>query len=227
MARHRGGVDRGLQIQRRDRHAEIVAGAAFDGAVHDLSAEPAQGGSALVLPPDQGAHLVAFGEQHSGEVAADGADGAGRSGHEDRAVVCGFHHHIAGLKLRKVLAASGVSSDRSRGLGGSHNARVFCFKLRGAPFQSAGSGLRSSPSASAASAAMADEEGVRGCLRLSAASGATRSGKQRVTELLGFKLVGPGYLSASSSAFDNSLCQLFQEERHSIGSVDDFVQQLA
>jgi len=177
MARHRGGVDRGLQIQRRDRHAEIDAGAAFDGAVHDLSAEPAQGGSALVLPPDQGAHLVAFGEQHSGEVAADGADGAGRSGHEDRAVVCGFHHHIAGLKLRKVLAASGVSSDRSRGLGGSHNARVFCFKLRGAPFQSAGSGLRSSPSASAASAAMADEEGVRGCLRLGAASGDHSLGK--------------------------------------------------
>ena len=177
MARHRGGVDRGLQIQRRDRHAEIDAGAAFDGAVHDLSAEPAQGGSALVLPPDQGAHLVAFGEQHSGEVAADGADGAGRSGHEDRAVVCGFHHHIAGLKLRKVLAASGVSSDRSRGLGGSHKARVFCFKLRGAPFQGAGSGLRSSPSASAASAAMADEEGVRGCLRLGAASGDHPLGK--------------------------------------------------
>ena len=62
MARHRGGVDRGLQIQRRDRHAEIDAGAAFDGAVHDLSAEPAQGGSALVLPPDQGAHLVAVGQ---------------------------------------------------------------------------------------------------------------------------------------------------------------------
>ena len=34
MARHRGGVDRGLQIQRRDRHAEIDARAAFDGAVH-------------------------------------------------------------------------------------------------------------------------------------------------------------------------------------------------
>ena len=155
MARHRGGVDRGLQIQRRDRHAEIDARAAFDGAVHrgeirqvalhDLSAEPAQGVGALVLPPDQGAHLVAFGEQHSGEVAADGADGAGRSGHEDRAVVCGFHHHIAGLKLRKVLAASGVSSDRSRGLGGSHKARVFCFKLRGAPSQGAGSGLAPCP----------------------------------------------------------------------------------
>jgi hypothetical protein len=95
------------KIDRRDRHAEIDARAAFDGAVHrgeirqvalhDLSAEPAQGVGALVLPPDQGAHLVALGEQHRGEVAADGA---GRSGHEDRAVVCGFHHHIAGLKLR-------------------------------------------------------------------------------------------------------------------------------
>ena len=122
MARHRGGVDRGLQIQRRDRHAEIDAGAAFDGAVHDLSAEPAQGGSALVLPPDQGAHLVAFGEQHSGEVAADGADGAGRSGHEDRAVLCGFHHHIAGSRVvrrKKILAAFGVPSGRSQGVDGS------------------------------------------------------------------------------------------------------------
>jgi hypothetical protein len=87
---------------------EIDARAAFDGAVHrgeirqvaldDLSAEPAQGVGSLVLPPDQGAHLVALGAQHCGEVAADGADGAGRSGHEDRAVGCGFHHHIAGLK---------------------------------------------------------------------------------------------------------------------------------
>jgi hypothetical protein len=68
-------------------------------ALHNLSAEPAQGVGALVLSPDQGAHLVAFGEQHCGEVAADGADGAGRSGHQDRAVVCGFHH-IADLKLR-------------------------------------------------------------------------------------------------------------------------------
>jgi hypothetical protein len=76
---------------------------------HDLSAEPAQGVGALVLPPDQGAHLVALGEQHCGEVAADGADGAGRSGHEDRAVVCRFHHHIAGLKLRSE-SLSGVWS---------------------------------------------------------------------------------------------------------------------
>jgi hypothetical protein len=62
MARHRGGVDRGLQIGRRDRHAEIDARAAFDGAMHrgeirqvalhDLGAEPAQGAGALVLPPD-------------------------------------------------------------------------------------------------------------------------------------------------------------------------------
>jgi hypothetical protein len=109
MARHCGGVDRGLQIGRRDRHAEIDARAAFDGtvhraeirevALHDLGAEPAQGVGTLVLPPDQGAHLVALGEQHCGEVAADGADGAGRSGHKDRAAVCGFHHHIAGLTL--------------------------------------------------------------------------------------------------------------------------------
>src|ERR1700736_5217137 len=34
MARHRGRVDRGLQIGRRDRHAEIDARAAFDNAVH-------------------------------------------------------------------------------------------------------------------------------------------------------------------------------------------------
>jgi len=27
-------------------------------------------------------------------------DGASRSGHEGRAVVCGLHHHIADLKLR-------------------------------------------------------------------------------------------------------------------------------
>ena len=48
--------------------------AAFDGAVHrgkirqvalhDLGAEPTQGGGALVLPPDQGAYLEALGEQH-------------------------------------------------------------------------------------------------------------------------------------------------------------------
>ena len=87
MTRHCGGVDRGLQIGRRDRHAEINARAAFDGAVHrgeirqvathDLSAQPAQGVGTIVLPPDQGAHLVALGEQHCGEVAADGADGSG------------------------------------------------------------------------------------------------------------------------------------------------------
>jgi hypothetical protein len=39
-------------------------------ALHDLGAEPAQGAGALVLPPDQGAYLVALCEQHCGEVAA-------------------------------------------------------------------------------------------------------------------------------------------------------------
>ena len=68
--------------------------------MHDLGAEPAQGLGALILPPDQGAHLVPLGEQHFGEVAADGADSAGRAGHEDRAVVCGFHHHLSGFTLR-------------------------------------------------------------------------------------------------------------------------------
>jgi hypothetical protein len=33
---------------------------------------------------------------------------AGRSGHEDRVVVCGFHHHIAGLKLRLEVLANGA-----------------------------------------------------------------------------------------------------------------------
>ena len=64
-------------------------------ALHDLGAEPAQRFGALILPPDQGAHLVALGEQHCGEVAADGADSAGGSGHEDRAVMCRFRRHIA------------------------------------------------------------------------------------------------------------------------------------
>jgi hypothetical protein len=83
--------------------------AAFDGSVHrgeirqialyDLSAEAAQGVGTLILPPDQGAHFVALGEQHCGEAAADGADGAGRSGHEDRAGVCGVHRHLAGVGM--------------------------------------------------------------------------------------------------------------------------------
>ena len=55
-------------------------------SLHDLSAEPAQGVGALVLSPDHGAHLVSLSEQHCGKIAAGGADGAGRSGHEDRAV---------------------------------------------------------------------------------------------------------------------------------------------
>ena len=61
--------------------------------------EPAQRLGALILPPDQGAHLMPFGEQHCGEVAADSTDVAGRSGHEDRAVMCRFHRHIAYLVI--------------------------------------------------------------------------------------------------------------------------------
>jgi hypothetical protein len=38
-------------------------------ALHDLGAELAQGLCALILPADQGAHLVPFGEQHFGEDA--------------------------------------------------------------------------------------------------------------------------------------------------------------
>src|SRR5215472_14049943 len=92
----------------------VARGKIREVALHDLSAEPAQGLGALILPPDEGAHLVALGEQHCGEVAADSADGAGRSGHEDRAVVFGLHHRDAGLKLRSEgLAAFGGSSDRA------------------------------------------------------------------------------------------------------------------
>ena len=34
VARHRGGVDRGFQVGRRDRHSEIDAPDTSDGAVH-------------------------------------------------------------------------------------------------------------------------------------------------------------------------------------------------
>jgi hypothetical protein len=50
-------------------------------ALHDLGAELAQRFCALIFPADQGADLLPFGEQHFGEVAADGADSASRAGH--------------------------------------------------------------------------------------------------------------------------------------------------
>ena len=97
VARHCGGVDRGRQVIGRNRHAEIDTRATFDRAVHrgevgqvalhDLGAELAQGLGALILPAHQGSHLVPFGEQHFGEIAADGADSASRAGHQDRAGV--------------------------------------------------------------------------------------------------------------------------------------------
>ena len=95
MARHGGGVDRGRQVIGRNRHAEIDTRATFDRAVHrgevgqvalhDLGAELAQGLGAFILAAHQGSHLVPFGEQHFGEIAADGADSATRAGHQDRA----------------------------------------------------------------------------------------------------------------------------------------------
>src|SRR5258707_14220783 len=75
-------------------------------ALNDLGAELAQGFGALIHPPDQGADLVALGEQQGGEVATDSPDSAGRSGHKDRAVMCGLRGHPAYLviALRKVGA---------------------------------------------------------------------------------------------------------------------------
>jgi hypothetical protein len=97
VARNRAGVDRGRQVVRRDRHAKIDARAAFDRAVHrskigqialhDFGAELAQGLGAIILPAHQGAHLVSFGEQRLGEVAADRTDRASCSGHEDFVVI--------------------------------------------------------------------------------------------------------------------------------------------
>src|SRR5262249_27145270 len=55
MARHRGGVDRGLQIDRRDRHAEIDARATFDGAAHRLlGAAGGRDADELALPMGAG-----------------------------------------------------------------------------------------------------------------------------------------------------------------------------
>ncbi len=63
-------------------------------ALHDLRPKPTQIFSAFILPADHGAHLMSFGEQHCGEVAANTTDSAGRSRHENRAIMCRFHRHI-------------------------------------------------------------------------------------------------------------------------------------
>ena len=65
MARHSRGVDRGRQVIGRDRHPEIDPRATIDRAVHrrevgqvalhNLSAEPAQGLCTLILPAHPGA----------------------------------------------------------------------------------------------------------------------------------------------------------------------------
>ena len=105
VARHGGGVDRGRQVISRNRHAEIDTRATFNHAVHrgevgqvalhDLSAQLAQGLCAVIFPADQGADLVPFGEQHFGEVSADGADSTCRAGYQDRSGVWPLRCHAA------------------------------------------------------------------------------------------------------------------------------------
>ena len=48
--------------------------------MHDLGAQLPQSFCALIFPTDQGADLVPFGDQHFGQVAADGADRTSRAG---------------------------------------------------------------------------------------------------------------------------------------------------
>src|SRR5260370_959107 len=93
-------------------------------AHHDLCAELPKRLGALVLTPNQGAHLVPLCEQEFGEVAADAAHSAGCSGHEDRVVVFMFRRHVADLglgapphqlsrKLLRILDRLGCFSFRS------------------------------------------------------------------------------------------------------------------
>src|SRR5262249_50643383 len=64
---------------------------------------------ALVLTPNQGAHLVPPCEQEFGEAAADAAHSAGCSGHEDRVVVFILRRHVAdaSYRLRPALRKGG------------------------------------------------------------------------------------------------------------------------
>ena len=90
VARYGGGVDCGRQVIDRNRHTEIDTCATFDRAAHrsevgqvalyDFGAELAQGLCALILTAHQCPHLVPLGEQHFGQVAANGADSASRAG---------------------------------------------------------------------------------------------------------------------------------------------------
>src|SRR5450755_3973498 len=74
-------------------------------------AEPPQGFGALVLTPNQGAHLVPPCKQEFGEVAADAAHSAGCSGHEDRVVVFMFRRHIADLGLLQKTNSAGTPNE--------------------------------------------------------------------------------------------------------------------
>ena len=90
VARHGGGVDCGRQVIGRNRHTEINTCATRDRgvhrsevgqvALHDFGAELAQRFCALIFTAHEGAHPVPFGDQHFGQVAADGADSASRAG---------------------------------------------------------------------------------------------------------------------------------------------------
>src|SRR5262249_19716806 len=69
-------------------------------ALYDLCAELPQGFGALVLTPNQGAHLVPSCEQEFGEAAANATHSTGCSGHEDRVVVFMFRRHVANASYR-------------------------------------------------------------------------------------------------------------------------------
>jgi uncharacterized protein YbjT (DUF2867 family) len=102
VARHRRDVDGGFQVGRRDRHAEVEALHAFDGAMHGgkvrqvaldkLGAHLPQRLCTLVLPPDQGATFVPPSQQQFGEGTADAAHGARGAGYEDWGFIGVFCH---------------------------------------------------------------------------------------------------------------------------------------
>src|SRR6202023_2993078 len=78
-------------------------------------AEPPQGFGALVLQPNQGAHLVPPCEQEFGEVAADATHSASCSGHEDRLVVFMIRRHVADLGLLQKTNWRGSALERTAG----------------------------------------------------------------------------------------------------------------
>src|SRR5262245_9256849 len=110
VASDRGHVRRRFQIGCRDRHAEVDALTALDGAMHrleigqvaddNLGAELAQALGAFVFTPHQRAHLVALGQQHGNDVAADGTDVTGSTGDQDGTFVRDIHDSLSSCALR-------------------------------------------------------------------------------------------------------------------------------